>query len=178
MIILGLNYYFHDSSACIVRDGELISAIEEERLNREKHTREFPRLSTARCLKDSGLSYEDVDYIAVSIKPRHNWMNKIWYVFRYFLGFINSGNLSRFTAYHLGHTYLMQRNFWSWYREHWGNGEKKPKVYFIEHHLTHVAGSFFISPYKSAALLGVDGSGEWATTWIGQGKKMWRSFGW
>jgi len=64
----------------------------------------------------------------------------------------------------------MQRNFWNWYNENWGKSDKKPKVHFIQHHLTHVGGSFFVSPYKSAALLGIDGSGEWATTWLGHGK--------
>ena len=170
MIILGLNYYFHDSSSCIVKDGELITAIEEERLNRQKHTREFPVLSVKRCLKIADLDFTDVDYIAVSIKPRHNWTNKLGFLFMNLAGMFRSGNLMRFVAYHLGHTYLMQRNFWSWYRENWGSRKNGPKVFFIEHHLTHVAGSFFVSPYKEAALLGIDGSGEWATTWIGHGK--------
>ncbi|MFT0714901.1 carbamoyltransferase [Flagellimonas lutimaris] len=169
MVILGLNYFFHDSSACVVENGQLRSAIEEERLNRDKHTREFPKLSTKRCLKDANLSFDDVDYIAVSIKPKHNWANKVIYVFTYLLGLLKSKNLLRFVGHHVGHTYLMQRNFWAWYNENWGKSDKKPKVYFIEHHLTHVAGSFFVSPYKSAALLGIDGAGEWATTWIGHG---------
>lgn len=170
MTILGLNYYFHDSSSCILKDGKLLSAIEEERLNRDKHTREFPSLSAARCLKEAGLEFRDVDYIAVSIKPKHNWPNKVRFVTSHFLGLKRTGNLLRFLGHHIGHAYMMQRNFWRWYNENWGQSDKKPEVYFIEHHLTHVAGSFFVSPYKSAALLGIDGSGEWATTWIGHGE--------
>jgi len=170
MVILGLNYYFHDSSACIVKDGQLISAMEEERLNREKHTRKFPELSSDRCLKMAGLNYADVDYIAVSIKPKHNWGKKILFLLSNLRGMMRSGNVMRFIAYHLGHTYLMQRNFWSWYNEHWGSHGNGPEVHFIEHHLAHVAGSFFVSPYKEAALLGIDGAGEWATTWSGHGK--------
>jgi len=77
MVILGLNYYFHDSTACIVKDGVLIAAIEEERLNRDKHTRKFPMLAIARCLKMAGLEYDDIDHIAVSIKPTHNLGKKI-----------------------------------------------------------------------------------------------------
>lgn len=172
MVILGLNYYFHDSSACIVRDGKLIAAIEEERLNRQKHTREFPRLSADRCLKMAGLSYSDVDYIAVSIKPKHNWGKKVLFLLSHLVSMIRAGNLMRFVAYHLGHTYLMQRNFWSWYGAHWKSRRNGPKVHFIEHHLTHVAGSFFVSPYEEAALLGIDGAGEWATTWLGHGKGL------
>ena len=77
MNILGLNYYFHDSTACIVKDGILIAAIEEERLNRDKHTRSFPMRAIDRCLKLAGLNYNDIDHIAVSIKPTHNLGKKI-----------------------------------------------------------------------------------------------------
>ena len=77
MVILGLNYYFHDSTACIVVDGKLIAAIEEERLNRDKHTRVFPQMAVDRCLKIAGLTYNDIDHIAVSIKPTHNLGKKL-----------------------------------------------------------------------------------------------------
>jgi len=170
MVILGLNYFFHDSSACVLQHGVLKSALEEERLNRDKHTRDFPRLSAKRCLKEAGLSFGDVDYIAVSIQPKHNWANKVGYVFSRLPGLIKSNNFLRFVGHHVGHSYLMQRNFWIWYNENWGKSAKKPKVHFIEHHLSHVGGSFYVSPYKSAALLGIDGSGEWATTWLGHGQ--------
>lgn len=170
MVILGLNYFFHDSSACLVQNGQLKSALEEERLNRDKHTREFPRMAAKRCLKEVNLTFQDVDHIAVSIQPKHNWSNKLGYVFSHLPGLVRSGNFLRFVGHHVGHTYMMQRNFWAWYNEIWGKSTKKPKVHFIEHHLSHVGGSFYVSPYKSAALLGIDGSGEWATTWLGHGK--------
>lgn len=169
MVILGLNYYFHDSTSCILKDGILISAIEEERLNRDKHTKHFPALSAERCLKDSGLKYEEVDHIAVSIKPHHNWVKKLAFVLANMLGMIKSKSLLRFITYQIGHPYLKQREFWDWYNRHWGKLKNKPKVHFIEHHLSHVVGSFYVSPYKKAALLGIDGSGEWATTWLGYG---------
>ena len=79
MIILGLNYYYHDSTACIVVNGKLIAAIEEERLNRDKHTRAFPHNAIDRCLKIAKLSYSDIDHIAVSIKPSHNSGRKLLY---------------------------------------------------------------------------------------------------
>lgn len=170
MVILGLNYFFHDSSACLVHNGKLIAALEEERLNRDKHTREFPSMAAKRCLKDANISIQDVDHIAVSIRPKHNWSNKVGYVASHLSGLLRSRNLLRFVGHHVGHAYLMQRNFWAWYNEHWGKSAKKPQVHFIEHHLSHVGGSFYVSPYKSAALLGIDGSGEWATTWLGHGK--------
>ena len=164
MIILGLNYYFHDSTACIVKDGKLIAAIEEERLNRDKHTQAFPELAIKRCLKLAGLTFDDIDHIAVSIKPTTHWFKKLIYVLRHLKSFVP------FMGHHVVNSYAKQRRFWIWYNGNW-NKDKGPKVHFIEHHLTHVAGTFFVSPYKEAALLGIDGSGEWATTWIGYGKE-------
>ena len=163
MIILGLNYYFHDSSACIVRDGQLITAIEEERLNRIKHTDAFPEKAIARCLEIAEISYEDIDHIAVSIKPSTHWLKKVAYVLKYPRSFVP------FVGHHVVQGAIKQRRFRNWYRKNF-SGLKGPKVEFIEHHLTHVAGSFFVSPYKKAALLGIDGSGEWATTWLGYGE--------
>jgi len=163
MIILGLNYYFHDSAACIVRDGRLIAAIEEERLNRIKHTDSFPEKAIARCLEIAGISYEEIDHIAVSIKPTTHWFRKLLYVLR------NLKSFMPFFGHHVVNAYAKQRRFRIWYNKTWPE-KSGPKVHFIQHHLTHVAGSFFVSPYKKAALLGVDGSGEWATTWLGYGE--------
>nr|WP_299341977.1 carbamoyltransferase N-terminal domain-containing protein [Allomuricauda sp.] len=163
MVILGLNYYFHDSTACILKDGDLVVAIEEERLNRDKHTTQFPELAIERCLKIANLSIDDIDHIAVSIKPTTDWTKKASYVMKHPKSFM------AFTGHHLVNAYAKQRRFWLWYKRFW----KKtggPEVHFIEHHLTHVAGTFFVSPYKKAALLGIDGSGEWATTWMGYGE--------
>src|SRR5665647_3394763 len=75
--ILGLNYYFHDSTACVVMDGKLMVAIEEERLTRNKHTTEFPRRSIDRCLKIAGLTPQDIDAVAVSLEPTKDWATKV-----------------------------------------------------------------------------------------------------
>lgn len=162
MIILGLNYYFHDSTACIVKDGILIAAIEEERLNRDKHTQAFPELAIKRCLDSAGLSYTDIDHIAVSIKPTTNWSNKLSFLLR------RPHLFMPFFGHHVVNAYAKQRRFKIWCNKIWKDG-KKPQIHFIKHHLTHVAGSFFVSPYEKAALIGIDGSGEWATTWLGYG---------
>ena len=164
MVILGLNYYFHDSTACILVNGELIAAIEEERLNRDKHTRVLPQMAVDRCLKIANLSYSDIDYIAVSIKPTHNFWRKLSYA----LGRLRT--LKTFINHEYIHAYNKQKGFWNWYKFHWENKKLGPKVHFIPHHFSHAPGSFFVSPYKEAALLGIDGSGEWATTWLGYGK--------
>jgi len=164
MIILGLNYYFHDSTACIIKDGKLIAAIEEERLNRDKHTRVFPQLAIDRCLKIANLKYDDIDNIAVSIKPTHNSEKKILH------GIGNYKSIKPFINHEIVHGYNKQKGFWNWFGYHWTSKEKGPKVHFIQHHYCHAPGSFFISPYEEAALLSIDGSGEWATTWLGYGK--------
>ncbi|MEK6153495.1 carbamoyltransferase C-terminal domain-containing protein [Flavobacteriaceae bacterium 3-367] len=163
MVILGINYYFHDSTACIVIDGKLVAAMEEERLNRDKHTSAFPELAIRKCLEMAGISITDIDHIAVSIKPTTHWWKKLKYV----LGHLKS--FMPFFGHHVVNAYAKQRRFWLWYKQQWKTNEG-PKVHFIQHHLTHVAGTFFVSPYKEAALLGIDGSGEWATTWLGHGK--------
>jgi carbamoyltransferase len=163
MIILGLNYYFHDSTACIVVDGQLIAAIEEERLNRDKHTRAFPTLAIERCLKIANLDYSQIDHIAVSIKPMHNIGKKIIHA-----GFYLK-SIKPFINHEFVHAYNKQKDFWKWFKRHWNKNSKAPKVSFIPHHYSHAPGSFFVSPYKTAALLGIDGSGEWATTWLGVG---------
>ena len=168
MIILGLNYYFHDSTACIVVDGKLIAAIEEERLNRDKHTPAFPHNAIDRCLKIAKLSYSDIDHIAVSIKPSHNLGRKLLY------GVSNiktKKTLKSFLRHEFYRGFIMQRSFWKWFKNHWETKKKGPKVHFIPHHNCHAPGSFYVSPYKEAALLGIDGSGEWATTWLGYGKE-------
>nr|WP_321234170.1 carbamoyltransferase C-terminal domain-containing protein [uncultured Psychroserpens sp.] len=166
MVILGLNYYYHDSTACIVVDGILIAAIEEERLNRDKHTREFPQKAIDRCLKIAKLNYNDIDHIAVSIKPKHNLGKKLLY---WTFNTRSLKSLKAFINNEILHALRKQRGFWNWYKGQWGSKKKGPKVHFIPHHNCHAPGSFYVSPYQEAALLGVDGSGEWATTWLGYG---------
>ncbi len=163
MNILGLNFYYHDSTACLVKDGRLVIAIEEERLSRDKHTRAFPVLSAERCLRETGISYSDVDCIAVSIKPTLNAMSKVAYTLRHI------HKSKSFLKHELINGRWKIRSFWQWYNQHWGKGGKKPKVFFVPHHLSHAAGSFFVSPYEEAALLGLDGAGEWATSFLGKG---------
>ncbi|WP_298555591.1 carbamoyltransferase C-terminal domain-containing protein [uncultured Algibacter sp.] len=165
MVILGLNYYFHDSTACIIKDGVLLAAIEEERLNRDKHTRKFPMLAIDRCLKIAKLEYDDIDHIAVSIKPNHDVFKKIWY------GIKVIKSLKAYFNKIVVTNYSKQKDFWNWFKYHFKSRLNGPKIHFIEHHYSHVVGSFFVSPYEEAALLSIDGHGEWATTWLGVGKK-------
>jgi carbamoyltransferase len=159
--ILGINYFFHDSSACLVVDGELVVALEEERFSRSKHTTQFPEIAIARCLEMSGLSYKDIDHVAVSINPGKDWQKKVLY------GIKLAKRAGPFIKQELIGGVRKQRDFKRWYARHWTTGEG-PRVHNVNHHLSHIAGSFFVSPYERAALLSMDGSGEWSTTWVGE----------
>lgn len=164
MNILGINYFYHDSTACLVRDGKLIVAIEEERLTREKHTSAFPVKAIERCLKIAGLSLDQIDHVAVSIAPSMHWQKKACYALKHV-------TQSRpFLRHELFGTRWKLKRFEHWYQGVFHNQAKKPIVHWVSHHESHVVGSFYVSPYESAALLSVDGSGEWATSFVGVGK--------
>lgn len=164
MNILGLNYRFHDTSACIVSDGRLLVAIEEERLTRKKHAWEFPLHAIDRCMKSVGMEYRDLDCIALAFKPSHKVLPRLAFAASH------PANAASFAAKEFGGAFMKQRAFWGWYDEHWPDRRKGPRPYFIEHHLSHAAGSFLVSPYERAAVMSIDGSGEWATSFLGHGE--------
>jgi carbamoyltransferase len=163
MNILGLNYFYHDSTACVVKDGKLVVALEEERLTRQKHTSVFPGQAITRCLEIAGLAAQDIDHIAISIQPGLDWPKKAAYGFR--LG----RKIRPFIEFEMLGAWRKQRTLRAWLNTTFAT-DKKPKIHFVPHHISHVVGSFFVSPYESAALLSVDGSGEWATTFKGVGR--------
>ena len=162
MNILGINHYFHDSSACIMVDGELIVALEEERFNRDKHTRAFPALAIEECLKIAGLAPSDIDHVAVSIKPTHRWATKTLYALR------RPHKALPFIKHELVQGYFKQQRFRHWMKDTFGKNQ--PMVHQLQHPVTHAAGSYYASPYANAAILSLDGSGEWACAWTGHGK--------
>lgn len=163
MIILGLNTWFHDTSACIVRDGELIVALEEERFSRDKHTRGFPELAIQQCLDYAGIDYADIDHVAMSIKPTHQWLTKTLYALK------APHKSLPFIKHELVGGIFKQRRFKSWLRSHWPDAQQ-PRVHYVQHHLSHAAGSFLVCPYEHAAIMALDGSGEWACAWLGEGR--------
>jgi carbamoyltransferase len=165
LIILGINYFFHDSSACIVRDGDLVVALEEERFTRAKHTDQFPVRAVAKCLEVAGIGPDAVDHVAVSISPSKHWPKKVLY------GLGLGRGLAPFLKHELIGTMRKQRNLKNWYKSFTeGRTNGRPKLHFVEHHVSHIAGSYFVSPYDHAALLSMDGSGEWSTLYMGEAK--------
>ena len=163
MNILGINYFFHDSTACVVVDGKLIVAIEEERLSRLKHTGYFPYKAIQRCLEISDLDAADIDAVAVSIKPALHWKDKVAYGLKRF------SKAKPFIQHELIAARYKQKNFWNWIMDTWPDEQRRPAVHMVPHHLAHIGGSFFVSPYEKAALLSLDGAGEWATSFVGYG---------
>jgi carbamoyltransferase len=163
MNVLGINYFFHDCSACIVRDGELVVALEEERFTRRKHTSEFPSTAIHKCLEIAGLGADGIDYIAVSIDPTKDVLKKLLY------GLKLGGRVKPFLKHEFVAPLRKQRALRSWYRGLYGK-RRGPKIFFVSHHLAHVAGSYLVSPYEHAALLSLDGSGEWSTSWLGEAR--------
>jgi len=144
-----------------VVDGKIAVAIEEERLTREKHTAAFPQKAIERCLSVAGMNPKDLDAVAVSIKHSKDWAKKAFYVLAH------APSVRPFNAQGMATNVGRQAGFTNWYRNTWP--KDGPKVYSVPHHGAHAAGTFLVSPYEDAAILSLDGSGEWATSFIGQG---------
>ncbi|GAB4516159.1 MAG: carbamoyltransferase [Haliangiales bacterium] len=164
MNVLGINHYFHDTSVCLVSDGRLVAALEEERFNREKHTAVFPAQAAAKCLEIGGLSPGDIEHVAVSAVPRQKWDAKLAYAARHTRG------ARRFMRSELRRYWSRRQALKRWLEEVWPNPARRPHVHYIEHHMSHVGGSFLVSGFDEAALLGIDGAGEWATSLLGHGR--------
>lgn len=164
MNILGINYYYHDTTASIIRDGELLVAIEEERLTRNKHTWAFPNQAIKRVLEICEMNPEDVDHIAVSIQPTLNVLPRVMY------GLKNLKNAKPFIKHELLNGRNNQKKFWNWYNTTYSEISNKPRVHFVPHHLCHAIGTYNVSPYKEAAILSIDGAGEWSTSMLGYAK--------
>ena len=163
MNVLGINHYFHDTSMCLVAGGKLVAAIEEERFNRDKHTAAFPERAAEKLFAFAGLAPEDVTHVAVSVQPTHKWPAKLAHAARYprhARGFLEAESLR---------LYSRHRRLHDWIRRTFASGTR-PELCFVQHHLAHAGGSFLVSGYDEAALLSIDGSGEWATSLLGHGR--------
>ena len=161
MYILGISAYYHDSAACLVRDGEIISAVQEERFTRKKHDYSFPKNSINYCMQSSSLTGDDLDYVAFYDKP----FLKFERILETYLQYAPKGINSFIKAMPL----WIKQKLWlkDLIKKELGY---EGKIIFPEHHESHAASAFFPSPYKEAAFLTMDGVGEWTTTSYGIGK--------
>ena len=165
MNILGISAFYHDSTACLVQDGRIISAAQEERFTRKKHDFSFPKNVINYCLQDSGLKVKDLDFVAFYDKP----FLKFERILMTYLTYAPVGIGSFIKAMPL---WIKQK---IWLKELIKKElDFEGKIIFTEHHESHAASAFFPSPFQEAAFLTLDGVGEWATTsyGIGKGNKM------
>jgi carbamoyltransferase len=160
--ILGLSAYYHDSAACLVIDGELVAAAQEERFTRKKHDLRFPRNAVAYCLAEAGLGgAAELDFVVFYDKP----LIKFERLLETYLSYAPRGLASFLKAMPL---WLKQK---LWMREHIRDEiDYDGRVLFTEHHESHAASAFFPSPFAKAAILTIDGVGEWATASLGIGE--------
>jgi len=163
MHILGISAFYHDSAACMLRDGEIIAAAQEERFTREKHDARFPIHAVDYCLQEAGLRPEDLDAVAFYEKPLLHFDRLV----ETYLAYAPRGFKS----------FLMMLPAWV------GQKLRLPKeidkglhdrytgpLYFPAHHESHAASAFFPSPFEEAAICTIDGVGEWSTTTVGYGE--------
>jgi carbamoyltransferase len=168
LYILGLNAYHGDSSACLLKDGKIINAIEEERIRRIKHWAGFPSESIKFCLKDAGITISDVDHITIGRNPSAHLGKKILSSLKKLANFQfikdRVSNIKKVTslkseiAAGLG---VSESSF-------------RAEIKHIEHHRSHLASAFFVSPFDEAAILSIDGFGDFSSTMIaiGRGNKI------
>ncbi len=164
MVILGINAYHADSSAAIFADGKMIAAIEEERFRRVKHWAGFPSLAIDFCLKDAGVSIEQVDHIAIGRDPKAKFLKKLLFLANNLNG---SYKAIKERVQNARKVASLEEQF----QQHFNVAASviKPKIFQIEHHRSHLASAFFASPFQKAALLSIDGSGDFTTTMTGIG---------
>lgn len=165
MFVLGINAYHADSSAAIFKDGVMIAATEEERFRRVKHWAGFPSIAVDFCLKEAGITLQEVDYVAIGRDVNAKKWKKLAFVAKH-----------PFSSFHfVKNRFFNQKKVASIEEElnvlsGINTAILKPKIHNIEHHRSHMASAFYASPYEEAAILSIDGSGDFSTTMIGIGR--------
>ena len=165
MYILGINAYHADSSAAIFKDGVMIAATEEERFRRLKHWAGFPSMAIEFCLREAGITLAELDHIAIGRDPKAKLDKKIAYLLKNPGGGFNAvldriRNAKKVSS--LEDEFIKIQSL--------SKAVIKKKIHQAEHHRSHLASAFFASPFEEAALLSIDGSGDFTTTMIGIGK--------
>jgi len=166
--ILGISAFYHDSAACILIDGKIIAAAQEERFTRKKHDPNYPHNAIEFVLKYANLKLSKVDQIVFFEKP----FLKFERLLETYVGFAPKGFVSFAKAMPLWiKEKLFQKNLlFNKLKEHDENYKSDENIFFSDHHLSHAASAFFPSPFNEAVILTADGVGEWATTTVAVGK--------
>jgi len=167
LIVLGLSAYYHDSAAALIRDGEILAAAQQERFSRIKSDAEFPKDAISYCLKDAGISLSDVDWVGFYDKPILTFDRLL----ETYISYAPQGFLSFAQAIPVWvKNKLFQKNQILRELNKLGFGSiSEDRILFGYHHHSHAASAFYPSPFEKAAILVMDGVGEWATTTFGVG---------
>ncbi len=163
MNILGISAFYHDSAAALICDGRIVAAAQEERFTRRKHDFRFPRNAIDYCLKEGGLTPSQLDHVVFYDKP----LLKFERLLETYIAFAPAGFRSFLQAMPL---WLREKLFLPRELDQGLRGLYKGRYVFVEHHESHAASAFYPSPFDEAAILTVDGVGEWATSTIGVGR--------
>lgn len=171
--LLGISAYYHDSAACVVRDGEILAAAQEERFSRKKHDPGFPSRAIRYCLQTAGIPVSDLHAVVFYDKP----LVKFERLLETYLAFAPRGLRSFIMAMPVWlKEKMLLKNLLQKEIRMLGRDEPQhlPPILFTEHHEAHAASAFYPSPYQTAAVLCMDGVGEWATTsaWLGDGADL------
>ncbi len=167
MLILGISAFYHDSAACLINNGEIISAAQEERFNRIKHYADFPAKSIEFCLRYANCNYEAIDFVVFYEKP----FLKFERLLETYLAFAPRGfkSFSKAMPLWIKDKLFQKKMIIDELKKIDASVDWSKKTLFSEHHLSHAASAFFPSPFKSAAILTMDGVGEWATSSVALG---------
>lgn len=163
MWILGISAFYHDSAACLLRDGVIVSAAQEERFSRVKHDRRFPIQAIQFCLRQAGITVKQIDHVAYYDKPLLTFdrLLETW------LAYAPAG----FRAFSMAlPVWLHEKLFLPREIDKGLDGRCQGELWFMRHHQSHAASAFYPSPFQEAAVLTIDGVGEWSTTTIGMGQ--------
>ncbi|MGC4022187.1 MAG: carbamoyltransferase N-terminal domain-containing protein [Cyclobacteriaceae bacterium] len=166
--ILGISAFYHDAAAALIVNGEIVGAAQEERFTRNKHTPDFPTNTIKYCLEEAGLEIDDLDAVVFYDKP----LLKFERLLETYYAFVPKGLSSFITAIPvwLKEKMFLKRLIFEELAEVETFDKKKVKLLFPEHHLSHAASAFYPSPFKEAAVLTIDGVGEWGTASICYGE--------
>ena len=172
MNILGISAYYHDSAAALLRNGEIVAAAQEERFTRKKHDPCFPHHAVAYCLSEADIELQAVDCVVFYDKP----LVKFERLLETYLSYAPKGVRSFIAAMPiwLKEKLFLKQTLRKELSAYLGDDDPPPKLMFAEHHQSHAASAFYPSPFQRAAVLCLDGVGEWATTtaWLGNGNDL------
>jgi carbamoyltransferase len=162
MYVLGISCYYHDAAACLIRDGVIVAAAEEERFTRKKHDSSLPVRAIEYCLREGGITAAQLDAVGFYEKPLLKFERILQSVLQTFP--------QSFEVFRKAIPIWFRDKLWVRASIQEALRPYKGPVYFIEHHLSHAASSFLVSPFQEAAILTFDGVGEWTTTAYGVGR--------